>query len=581
MTSDPQRPHPEVFAAKLAPTARADEGVWRLGIEQRLAAAASAKLAVVCAPAGFGKTTAMVQLRDLLERRDVATAWLTLDRADNDVSRFLASMSAATSALDPDGRGDALETLSAETGPFALFLDDFEIIQEVGVVDLVREIIDHLPRGGQVVIGTRVQPELGLGRLRVRGQLLEIDTDALRFTAEEASDFLRRRGVDLSLRDLDDVVVRTEGWPAALWLLSLALQRPGARSGLVSRLLVSDRGVTDYLSEEILAQQSQAVRTFLLRTSILRQLSPPVCQALLPHVDCAAVLAELERSNVFLSAISGTDGLYRYHSLFADFLRAQLERETPEQPARLHLAASGWYEAQGRPVPAIDHAIEGGDHPHALNLLERHAASLLEAGRMRLLDRWFSAIPEDLLQHRPLLVAIGLWARCMTQGPWKAMAWLERSGVARSDDPVVQAHLHAQRPVLLGMMDRYEEAQAAGEAGLARLPTGHTFADSVLFNAMAYIVSVVGERREAQHFLADARRYQAESAFNRMYTETVEGALDLREGRFREALARFRVAVASNARPDAYRHDGATPGPASSLPRRCTKATISTRPSAC
>lgn len=555
MNSSPQRPLTEFFGSKLAPVARLVDGVFRAGIEERANAAGAARLVVVCAPAGFGKTTAMVQLRDLFERQQVATAWLTLDRADNDIPRFLSSLSASTAAFAPDGNSDPLEVLSSESGPFALFLDDFEVVQEAGVIDLVREIVDHLPRGGRVVIGTRVQPSLGLGRLRARGQLLEIDTDALRFTEAEAADFLHRRGADLPSRDLEDVVVRTEGWPAALWLLSLALQRPGARLSLVSRLLVSDRGVTDYLSEEVLAQQSPETQTFLLRTSILRQLSLPVCQALLPQVQCAQVLQNLERGNVFLSAVAGNEGHYRYHSLFADFLRAQLEREQPEQPARLHLAASGWYEEQGRPVPAIDHAIEGGDHPHALDLLESHAPALLEGGRMRLLDRWFCSIPEPLLRQNDMLSAIAVWARCFTQGPWKAMTWFERSGIASSENPKVQAHLRAQRPVLLAMMDRYDEAQIAGEAGVAQLPTGQTFADSALFNAMAHIVSVVGDRRDAQHFLRDARQLQSESAFNRMYTETVDGVLDMREGRFREALARFRVAVASNARPDIYRHD--------------------------
>lgn len=555
MSASQRRPLPEFFGSKLTPVARLADGIFRTGIEQLANVAGAPRLVVVCGPAGFGKTTAMVQLRELYERQQMVTAWLTLDRADNDIPRFLASITAATVALNPDGHSDVMDTLSSETGPFALFLDDFELIQEAGVVDLVREIIDRLPRGGRVVIGTRVQPELGLGRLRARGQLMEIDADALRFTAVEADDFLRRRGAELSTRDLEDVVTRTEGWPAALWLLSLALQRPGARLSLVSRLLVSDRGVTDYLSEEVLAQQPTDVRTFLLRTSVLRQLSLPVCQALLPQINCAEVLKNLERSNVFLSAIAGAEGHYRYHSLFADFLKAQLDREQPEQPARLHLAASGWYEEQGRPVPAIDHAIEGGDLPHALDLLERHASALLEAGRMRLLDRWFCAIPEGLLGRQVRLASIAVWARCFTQGPWKAMEWLDRSGVSTSEDPVVRAHLQAQRPVLLAMMDRYDDAQQAGEAGLSNLPTGQAFADSVLFNAMAHIVSVVGDRRDAQNFLRDARQSQSDSAFNRMYTETIEGVLDLREGRFREALARFRVAVASNARPDIYRHD--------------------------
>ena len=113
---------------------------------------------------------------------------------------------------------------------------------------------------------------------------------------------------------------------------------------------------------------------------------------------------------------------------FADFLRKQIERERPDDVTRLHLAASGWYESQGRPVPAIDHAIEGGDYPHALQLLKMNAESLLEQGRMRLLDRWFTSVSPDLLSKQPLMQVIAVWARCFSQGPWTAMAWLQASG---------------------------------------------------------------------------------------------------------------------------------------------------------
>lgn len=423
--------------------------------------------------------------------------------------------------------------------------------------DIVRDVIERLPRNARVVIGSRSLPELGLGRLRARGELLEIDADLLRFSADEVRAFLSGQGTELSARDLDDVVQRTEGWPAALWLLSLALKRPGASLGVVSRLLLSDRGVADYLSEEVLAQQRPEVRHFLLRTSVLRQINLSVCQALLPRDDCATILDQLARDNVFLSPVQTGPGpaQYRYHSLFADFLKAQLQREHPDLEARLHLAASGWYEDQQRPVPAIDHAIEGGDHAHAVHLLREHALALLEAGRLRLLDRWFNALPPALLSHHPFLQVIAVWACCLTRGPWGAMTLLEESGCVASPEPAVQAHVRALRPVLLAMMDRYDEAREAGEAGLQALPTGQAFADSVLFNAMAHISSVEGERRQAQHLLADARRLQGDSEFNRMYTETLEGVMDMREGRFHQALARFRMAAASSTRPGAYQHD--------------------------
>jgi LuxR family maltose regulon positive regulatory protein len=549
-------PTAEVAQAKLGPLVQRAAEVRRVEVAERLTRAGNVKLVLVRAPAGYGKTTAMLQMRELLESQDVGTAWLTLDRADNDVPRFLVGLSAAVAQLDLErGSGEGagpMEALAGATSPFALFLDDFELIREGGVLGLVREILDHLPREGRLVIGSRYLPELGLGRLRARGHLLELDTEALRFSPAEAAEFFHLRGAELSLEAMDRVHHKTEGWAAALWLLSLALPHHGTGSDFVQRLSLSQRDVADYLTEEVLAQQSPEVRSFLLRSSVLRHLSAPACQALLPALDCDAILQELQRANVFLAPVEGAPGLFRYHSLFADFLRTQLQREQPEQLMRLHLAASAWYESQDRGVPAIDHAIEGGDHPHALSLLHTRAERLLEQGRMRLLDRWFSAIPPEQLQQHGRLQVIALWARCFSQGPWTALQWLHEAGCERSEDPVVQAHVRALLPVLLAMMDRFSEAHRAGLEGVARLPSGNAFADSVLLNAMAHIVSVAGDRREAHRFLEDARRSQGESAFNRMYTETVQGLLDLREGRLRQATARFRMAVTAGTQPSVY-----------------------------
>jgi LuxR family maltose regulon positive regulatory protein len=549
---------PPISQAKLSPLVQRAAEVRRAGVAQRLERAGSVKLVLVRAPAGFGKTTAMVQLREGLQQRGIATAWLTLDNADNDVPRFLAGLAAAVEQLGLERRGidsaNVLDELAAADAPFALFLDDYELIREGGVMGLVRELLEHLPRNGQIVIGSRSLPDLGLGRLRARGQLLELGAEVLRFTPAESAEFFRLRGAELTLEALDRAHDRTEGWVAALWLLSLTLQHHESPGDVVSRLTASNRDVADYLTEEVLAQQPPAVRDFLLRTSVLRHLNAPVCQALMPYVDCVSMLQALERGNVFLIPIEDAPGLYRYHSLFADFLRNQLAREHPEDLTRLHLAASGWYEAQGRPVPAIDHAIDGSDHPHALHLLEPHAHGLLEQGRMRLLDRWFSVIEPDLLRQRPLMQVIAIWARGFSQGPWSAMDWLKASGCEQSPDALVQAHIRVLRAVLLAMMDHYEEAHEAGRQGLVRWPVGNTYLDSVLLNAMAHIVSVAGERQEAQRFLENARRMQGGSAFNRMYTETVGGLLDLREGRLRQATARFRMAVTASSSAATYNH---------------------------
>lgn len=505
------------------------------------------QLVLVSAPAGFGKTTAMVQARERLEASGVPTVWITLDRADNDVSRFMSSLDEAVTRLGLGRPGsDAIQALSRSDLPFALFLDEFEAVHEAAVLGLVRELADHLPRSGHLIIGSRSLPQLGLARLRVRGQLVEIDADRLRFSLQDAQHFFdqRLRPHALNADQLFRLYQKTEGWIAALWLASMALDRSGDPADFVERFSGSNRAVADYLAEDVLARQSEPIRRFLLRTSLLRQLDASVCGALNPRTDCTALLEQLDADQLFLTPVAGAQRTWRYHSLFADHLRAQLEHEYPDEVARLHLAASGWYESQGRPVPAIDHAIEGGDFPHAMDLLDRHAEDFLEQGRMRLLSRWFSSLPAAQLHDHPRLEMIAIWAACFTRGPWEAMEMLERSGAARSTDPFMRANAMGMRPMLLAMQDRNEDALADGREALRQLPTGHRFADATLLNAMAHITSVAGEPREAQQLLDAARREASGgSTFNRMYTESTEGLLDLLQGRLRQATARFRLAV--------------------------------------
>lgn len=547
-----------ILEAKLNPPSVAHTQVLRTAISDEIDGTA-ARLVLVRAPAGFGKTTAMAQARQRMDERGTATAWITLDRADNDMSRFVSCLGEAVQRLgldEPRGNApfDAVAALAAHDAPFALFLDEFEIVHEPAVLGLVREIVEHMPRGGRIVIGSRSLPDLGLGRLRARGQLLEIDTDRLRFSLEETGAFLGQRSTpELSAQRLDQLHRKTEGWVAAIWLASMALERPGVAADFVERFSGSDRAVAEYLAEDVLAHQPGAIRDFLLRTSILRQVDASVCQALNPRGNSAAILEQLAASNLFLTPISGEGSgevhTWRYHSLFADFLRAQLQRERPDEVARLHLAASGWYESQDRPVPAIDHAIEGGDHPLALSLLDTWAEQFLEQGRMRLLARWFAAIPEHQLRERPLLQLIALWAECFTHGPWDAMARLEASDCVNSPIPEVRACAHTLYPLLWAMQDRYDEAYEAGRSCLNRLPTGLAFADGALLNAMANILSVMGDQHASQRLLDAARSKQGprkgDGTFNRMYTESSEGMLDLQAGRLRQATARFRIAVDS------------------------------------
>jgi LuxR family maltose regulon positive regulatory protein len=563
-TKDPSvSVEPPRLGTKLTAPAAIATQVVRRSLVDLVCSRPEAKLVLLRAPPGFGKTTVMLQCRERMQQESIATAWLNLDAADNDASRFLSALQAAASSItegddeklryrsatDASTVGDlamhVIARLADYDGSFTLFLDDFEAIQEPGVVAFVRKLIEHLPRGGQLVIGSRSQPDLRLGRLRARGQLLEIDASRLRFTLEETAEFFKaRRNVRLDFEDLSRLHSKSEGWITALSLASVALERSDSPADFITRFSGTEQSVADYLAEDVLARQPDHIRKFLLHTSVLKQLVPSLCDALVPGVDSDRILHKLAAAEVFLIPLESA-GTYRYHSLFARFLQDQLLREAPDDVRRLHSAAAAWYEREQRPVPAIDHAIEGGDFDHALALLNRHASTLLAQGRMRILARWFSAFPPQALAEHPALQLVHMWSVCFTRGPREAIDLLERSGLASTNDPSLAPHVRALQPCLLAMMDRYEDAYAVGHKSLDQLPSAVPFADSVLANAMATVVSVMGEHGEARRLIDAARRAQGGNAseFNLMYSEAAEGIIDLQESRLHQATARFRLAV--------------------------------------
>jgi LuxR family maltose regulon positive regulatory protein len=554
-----------LLRAKLNPPSVTSSQVERAAIQARIAGASSPRLVLVRAPAGFGKTTAMIQLRRQMEEKGTATAWLTLDHADNDASRFLSCLESAVSDIvsgeSPDfSAGHAfasphdvvlrlVDALAGLQSPFTLFFDDFEQVQDAVVLGLVREILNNLPRNGQMVIGSRTLPDLRLGQLRGRGQLLDIDAAHLRFSIQETEEFLQqRRHIRLQPEQLSTLHQKTEGWVAALWLASVALESRSTYAEFIARFSGSNEAVTQYLADDVLAQQPQDLRDFLLSTSILRYLAAPLCDALTGRNDSAALLRQLEASNLFLTPIDGEEATYRYHGLFADFLQGQLARLHPGRAASLHLAASRWFASQGRPVPAIDHAIEAKDSAEAIRLLAAHAQDLLAQGRIRLLTRWFDALPEESLRDHPDLQAVRAWALCMMRGPNEAMTLINGNRDAMKADAAPAVSITALRPVLLAMMDDYEQAYVVGREALTAVPADDTFACAALTNAMANVYAIMGQYQEARSLLDAARRRQGQSgaqpgAFNAMYSEAVEGIIDLHEGRMRQAAARFRMAV--------------------------------------
>jgi LuxR family maltose regulon positive regulatory protein len=346
----------------------------------RLAEGIGRGLTVVGTPAGFGKTT---MLGDWARRSRWPTAWLSLDAGDNDPARFWRYVAAALERARPgiDApvmallRGPQRPPLEAvatavineltplpEKGGVVLVLDDYHVIEAPPVHDSVTFLLDRLPPGLRLVLSSRADPPLPLARLRARGQLAELRADDLRFTVAETAAFLREAtGLDLPAASVAALQDRTEGWAAGVQLAALSLRGHADPAGFVATFAGSHRYLLDYLTEEVLAGQPQQVLRFLLETSVLDRLCGPLCDAVTGRPGSREMLEELDRANLFVVPLDEVRQWWRYHHLFADLLRARLERKRPAALPGLHHAAAAWHEKHGFADDAVRHALAAGE----------------------------------------------------------------------------------------------------------------------------------------------------------------------------------------------------------------------------
>jgi len=406
------------------------ELVHRPRLIERLDTGLRGKLTVVSAPAGYGKTTLV---GDWIARSQVPAAWLSLDAPDNDIARFFSYLIAALQQIHPDIGADIQPILETDADPpdeieplltalvndivassarFTLVLDDYHVIHEFRIHEALDFLFDHLPPGMHVVILSRTDPPMPLARLRVQRELTEIREADLRFTLEETTAFLNSlMSLGLSDSDVETLEARTEGWIAGLQLAALTLQGRADKHYVIAAFSGSHRHVIDYLIHEVMSRQPEQVRTFLLRTSILEQFNAPLCDALTLESDSRETLLALERANLFLIPLDAHREWYRYHHLFADFLRQRLHETLPEIIPELFVRASQWYEDQGRVDEAIEHALAGNDVTRAARLLDENVQTfILSNAEVNKVIRWVNRLPVDVCCSFPRLCIYHAWA---------------------------------------------------------------------------------------------------------------------------------------------------------------------------
>jgi LuxR family maltose regulon positive regulatory protein len=413
----------------------------------------SRRLTLVAAPPGFGKTTLLAEWA--AEEEGPAVAWLSLDEDDNDPARFFAYMVTALQRVEPELGGRALAALRSPGAALVdvvlslflndlaridrelvLVLDDYHLITSSEIVEVLAYLIERSPTCFRLVLATREDPPLPLARLRAGGELRELRAGELRFSDEETTAFLTDAlGLELPAEDVARLQARTEGWPAALYLAALSLRgRPNA-SAVIERYAGDDRYLVDYLTAEVLARQPPELRTFLLRTSILKRLCGPLCDAVAEREGSAALLAELERSNLLLVPLDTKREWYRYHHLFGDLLGHELKAIDRDALTGLHRRASAWYRDAGLIVDAAHHATAAGDVDTAVELVARHYAFFVDRGQLATVLRWLEALPEAVAAENWLLCFAGTVVTAHAGRLDEAERWLE---LAESAPPVVR-----------------------------------------------------------------------------------------------------------------------------------------------
>ena len=515
----------QVIATKLFAPKLRTQMVPRPRLQERLQQAARSRLTLVSAPAGFGKTTLLAEWMAATAHEGAATAWLSLDATDSDPPTFWTGVVSALQttvplaglgALDPVDAGHLpaqrlltalLNDLQTSIGEVWLVLDDFHLVDSRDVETSLALFLERLPTHVHVLISSRSDPALPLSRWRARGELTEVRASDLRFTLDEATTYLNGvAALELSTRAVAALEDRTEGWIAALQLAVLSMQGRADAEGFIARFAGDDRYIVDYLVEEVLAHQPAPIRTFLLESAVLDRLTGPLCDAVSGRTDGSAMLAELDRTNLFIVPLDDRRRWYRYHHLFADVLRARTLTEQPELVPQLHRRASDWYERHDMTQDAVRHAIAGADIDRATYLMESAMPAVRRRRQGTLLLGWLDALPDYAVRRSPVLSVFYGYTRLLSgdlgdveprlndaeqalaAGPDPAgPAWADteelrtvpatiavyRASLAQARGDVPGTAHHARRALdLAGPTDHLARASGAGFLGLAAWAQG-------------------------------------------------------------------------------------------------------------
>ena len=519
--------HDPILSTKLYIPRAHPNRVPRPRLIERMNESMRRPVTLVCAPAGYGKTTL---LSEWIPQYEHCVTWLSLDEADNDPARFWRHFLAALQTLNPDRFKDAQQALEgSQVRPieavltltineiaglayrFTHVFDDFHLIDNATINDGITFLVEHLPPSLNLVIASRSDPALPLARWRTRAQMTEIRSADLRFTMEESSAFFNQvMGLDLSEEDVAVLDVRAEGWISGLQLAALSMKDHDDRSKFITAFAGSHRFIIDYLVDEVLSRQTEHVREFLLATSILNQMCGPLCDAVTTGSNGQAILEELEQSNLFVIPLDDHRGWYRYHHLFGEVLQSHLYATGDDRPAVLHVRAAEWFESNRLIVEAIHHALAAKDWERSIRLIMDVAdAVAFTRGQFRTVLAWLQSLPDNATQFRPHLSLIRAWM-LLNAGPSEAVEenLLEAERALSSQEPaqrlILQGEIAALRAVLASYRREISRTIELCRQARQQLPESNAFLRAAVATALGMAYRFSGRVVEASQAFSEA-----------------------------------------------------------------------------
>lgn len=576
--------------------------VQRQRLYEQLNGSADHKLTLMTAPAGFGKSTLLSSWAGQYKQ---PISWYALDHGDNDPERFLAyllmalhhiapelrlteSAAALSKGQDPAALEQLLTFLINEfqriEEPVSLILDDYHVIQDPHVNHIVTFLLDHAPSTVHLLVASRREPAFATAKLRASGQLLELNEQDLRFTLDEAAQFIHSvMGLPIPAEDIVVLEQRTEGWAAGLQLAALSLDGREDIGDFIAGLRGTNRYILDYLAEEVFSRLPELLQDFLLRISVVDRFNAPLCDALLDdwqgttwdQLDQLApgssalrsdpILEFLDASNLFVFPMDHERQWYRFHQLFADFLKDQLTKRHPQETRGLHQRAARWFSSEGFLTEAIQHALAAGDPDQASVLIEAQVKPMLSRGETRTLTRWIEALPPADISRRPALLFGQVWSYILSDpirfrteiqqivsGFDTALGVTPETVLNKLASPGLAPEtidLLGQYALLLGFLGRddqpHEVSMAYFEAALDAFAPDDFFTRSFALSGLASTLARQGRLAHAEETFAQAAELaqHTESPYLYLVAKDWEATMQVQQGKLHQAETTFRFVI--------------------------------------